>query len=152
LVDVFTIAEELIINDPHALALVECDGATVYDRVAIVFRNHLVKIITRFPLQHTWLRFIPDHKRSIDADRVLFEPVDLYCRMIRGRTKLVSLLEVSGIDVCSGIDDDRAPTRRDFNTQHIVVPVRSTAIDPYAASVEAEIQIAVAHDVSSRFG
>ena len=69
--------------------------------------------------------------------------------MIRGRTKLVSLLEIRGINVCSRIDDERATARRDFNTQSIVVPMRSAAVDACATRVETQIEIAVAHDVNA---
>src|SRR5678816_447051 len=146
LVNMLPITKKLIIDNPRALALVEHDRATMRHRISIVFRNHLVKIITRFPLEHTRLRFIPDHKRSINMDRVLFEPIDLHCRMIRSRSKLMPLREISRINIRSRIDYERASTRRDFNTQHIVMPMRSTPINPRITRVETEIQIAVAHD------
>ena len=82
LVNVLTLAKELIINHPRAFAFVEDDRAAMDHRIAIVFPNYLVKVIARFPLQHARLRLIPDHKRHARIDRVLFQPVDLHGGMI----------------------------------------------------------------------
>src|SRR5688572_3253288 len=69
--------------------------------------------------------------------------------MIRGRAKLVSLLKVRGINVRARIDDEQSTAGRDFNTQSIVVPVRTAAIDPSATGVETKIEIAIPHNVNT---
>ena len=116
LVNMLTIAKKLIINQPKTSAFIERDCAAMNNRVSIVFRNYLVEIIPSLPLQHARLRFVANHKRCVHADRVLFKTIDLYCRMIGGGAKLVSLREDRRINVRSRIDDERAPARRDFNT------------------------------------
>src|SRR4051794_11212779 len=152
LINMLTLTKKLIIDYPATLVLVERNRATMNYRIAIVFRDHLVKIIARFPFQHARLCFVSDHKRRVNTDRVLLKSIDLHGGMIRGGTKLMSLREVRGINVGSRINDERAAARRHFDTQHIVVSMRSTSIDPCATRVEAEIEICVAHDVRAGIG
>src|SRR5215213_3146922 len=111
LVDMFTIAKKFVLHQPATLTLVERNRATVHDGISIVLPDNLVKVVARFPLQHTRLGFVAYHERNIDPDSVLLETVNLHCGMIRGGAKLVSLREVRRINVCSRIDDERAPTR-----------------------------------------
>src|SRR6185503_5695086 len=94
LVNMLTITKELIINNPQTRTFIKRNRAAMNDRISIMFSHNLVKIIARFPLQHAWLRFITDHKRCIDTDRVLLETINLHGGMIRGGTKFVSLRKV----------------------------------------------------------
>src|SRR5438045_9653314 len=61
-------------------------------------------------------------------------------------------LQIAGVDVRSGIDDERAPARGDLNAQRIVWPVRTAAVDARAACVEAEITIVFPHDIKPGLG
>src|SRR5689334_11878231 len=149
LINMFTLSNKLIIDQPKAPTLVECNRPAMNHRVPIMFRDDLVKIITRLPLQHSRLRFVADHKRSVDTDRVLLESIDLYSGMIRSRTKLMPLREVRGVNVRSWIDDDCTSPRRHFDTQHIIVPMRSATVDSCVTRVEAEIKIILGQNVSA---
>src|ERR1044071_9566613 len=103
LVKMLTLANKLIIDHPHALAFVEDNRAAMNNRVPIMLGYYLVRVFIRLPLQHTRLRFVADHKRRVQIGRVLFETVDLRRRMIRSRSKLMSLLKIAGINVSAGI-------------------------------------------------
>ena len=82
LVKMFSLAKELVINQPHPFTLVEYDRPTVSDRVSIVLGHDLVKIVGSFPFKYAWLRFVSDHKGRVHMDRVLLFAVDLHSRMI----------------------------------------------------------------------
>src|SRR5687768_14650456 len=82
-------------------------------------------------------------------DRVLFDAVDFYGRMVGGRTEVMPLLQVCGVDVRAGIDDEGGTAGADFDAQSVVVAVRAAAVDARAAGVETEVQIFVPHDVNA---
>src|SRR5262245_42786130 len=78
LVNMFTIAKELVVNQPKSFTLVECDRTAMSDSIAIVFRNYFVKVFTRLPFKHTRPGFVADHKRRVKIDRVLLATIDLH--------------------------------------------------------------------------
>src|SRR5687767_272874 len=101
------------------------------------------------PMQHKWTRLIANHERQISLDRVLFHAVDLHRRMISSGTKVVTPLQVTGVNVRAGIDDEGAPTCGHFDAQLVVMSMRTTAVDARAARVETQVKIFVTHDVSA---
>src|SRR5690348_7915587 len=150
-------AEKLIVNQPRTLALIKCNRAAVRNRsgqspVAVMLRNDLVISGGGLPFQHTRLRLVPDHKRHVYVGRVLLLAVNPDGRVVRGRAKRVSHLQVAAVDVRAGIDDERATARADFDAQRIVVSVRAAAVYAGSARIETQVAIVFAHDVEAGIG
>src|SRR2546426_9345399 len=105
----------------------------------------------RLPTNYSRPRFIANYKRRCLFNTVLFSTVNLNRRMISGRTKQMSLVQISSVNVRAGIDDECRSTRRHFNAQRIVVAMRTASAHAAVARVKEQVEIVFAKNVSASF-
>src|SRR5258705_4794458 len=149
------VTKKPVFDQPPAFSLIESDGPPVCDgrlqpRVPGMFGHKFVQTYSCLPEQDPRVSLVPNYKRDIYISRILFDSVDLHSRMIRSRTKLMSLLQVRTVNISTRINNEGPPQRRHFNTQGVVVSVGAAAVESGAARIKTEVQIFFPHYVGSR--
>ena len=91
--------------------------------------NRNVVLWLGLPTKHVRVRFVADYKGRLLVNGVLLDAIDLDGRMIGRRAKQMPRFQISRVNVCPRIDDERGSASGDFERERIVVPVRAAAID-----------------------
>src|SRR5258705_2975378 len=148
------VTKKLVFDHPPAFSLIEGDGPPVCDRrrqprVPGMFGHKFVRTYSCLPKQDPRVSLVPNYKRDMYINRILFHSVDLHSRMIRSRTKLMSLRQVGTVNISTRINNKGPTQRGNFNTQGVVVSVGAATIESGAAGIKTEVQIFFPHYVGS---
>src|SRR5216684_1992972 len=141
-------ASQLVLNHPAAFLLVKLNRASMRHgfrqaRVPAMLGNRDVAFGVACPADHARARFVANYEGHLLVDGVLLDAIDLDGGMISGRAKQMPRFQISRVNVCPGIDDERGSASRDFDRESVVVAVRAAAVDSGAARVKEQIQIVV---------
>ncbi len=106
-------ASQLVLNHPAAFLLVKLNRASMRHgfrqaRVPAMLGNRDVAFGVACPADHARARFIADDKGRLMAGGVLLDAIDLDGGMISGRAKQMPRFQISRVNVCPGIDDERS--------------------------------------------
>src|SRR2546423_10851266 len=104
--------------------------------ITVVFSDDEIKLAVRLPTNHAWMSFFADDEWRTFLGRVLFQAIDLRSRMICSRSKQMTLVEIGGIDVRTGVDNEGRSASRDLNAQRVVMPVRAAPFEPATARIK----------------
>src|SRR5260370_14283630 len=105
-------ASQLVLNHPAAFLLGKANRASMRHgfrqaRVPEMLGNRDVAFEVASPADHARARFIADDKGRLMADGVLLDAIDLDGGMRSGRAKQMPGFQISRVNACPGIDDER---------------------------------------------